>query len=601
MDARVSLARFSRLALVAPALCVALAASGLARAEGGIPNKLLRGVLALQDDTAAGANTAQLGIEGNQFVLRGEVTGFDVVSEQTVDIRYEARLPDFIQSSPKQVALEQAKSCTVFFATEDGYTGALNTGAKGDPGDLKKCSCAGVALAKNGKGLKAANVSVECPDALPALAPIPPDEDETEAIRGAFLGRKDVKVKKSGDLLIFLEDTCVEPGPCLKDADFTVTTDADSGAGSLRQALADAAATPGAVITFDKGLFGGSVGVETPLLITEDVTILGPGVGPDAIAIDGQELTRIFDVDTDVSLTVENLSLVRGNEPAVLQGGAIRSDGTVTLRDVRVASCRGRFGGAVRQDGGTDGAGVLTLERVEMIDNVAVEGFGGAINNNSSNVVIRDSRLARNRAQAAGAGAILTFGDGVTTIENSTLDGNIANGPGGAIFHLGDTGFTLVRNSTLVGNASIGNNAEGGAIAQDGGAVTLISATLVGNTDVSDAATTGGGVARSDGILNVSHTVIADNVAGNAAQSDLSAGAINSTDTANFIGGEPKLGPLAPNEGRTPTMLPLPGSPLIDAGTGGLGSTRDQRGRARVSDGDGDSIALPDIGAAERI
>ncbi len=593
---------FPRPALLLTVFAALLAlGSAPAFAEGGISNKLFRGVLALQDDTTAGANTAELGIEGNRFVLRGQVSGFDVVSEETVDILYEARLPNFVQSSGKQVAIEQAKSCTVHIASSDGFAGSLNTGNRGDPGTLKNCSCAGVGLAKNGRGLNAASVSVDCPGALAALAPSAPDEDETAILRGAFLGRKDVKLRKSGDLQIVLEDSCAEPGPCLKDADFTVTSDADSGAGSLRQALADAVATPGATITFARSLFGGTIAVDTVLEITEDVTILGPGVGPNAIAIDGQETTRVFDIDTDVTVTMENLSIIRGNEPAALNGGCIRNDGTLTLRDVRVASCVGQFGGAIRHDGGTGTAGVLTLERVEMVDNVAVQGFGGAVNNNASTLVVRDSRLARNRAEISGGGAILNFGDGALTIEGSTLDGNVANGPGGAVLHLANTGNMVIRNSTLVGNASTGNNAEGGALSVDGGNVELVNVTIVGNTDTSDAATTGGGISRADGTVDATNTVITGNVAGNTDQADLNVQAINGTNANNFVIDDPKLGPLSSNEGRTPTMLPLPGSPLIDAGSADIDLDTDQRGRARVSDGDQDGTALPDIGAAERL
>jgi hypothetical protein len=52
--------------------------------------------------------------------------------------------------------------------------------------------------------------------------------------------------------------------------------------------------------------------------------------------------------------------------------------------------------------------------------------------------------------------------------------------------------------------------------------------------------------------------------------------------------GDPKLGPLADNGGSTPTLLPQPGSPLIDAiplascqANGAAGITEDQRGIAR--------------------
>ena len=75
--------------------------------------------------------------------------------------------------------------------------------------------------------------------------------------------------------------------------------------------------------------------------------------------------------------------------------------------------------------------------------------------------------------------------------------------------------------------------------------------------------------------------------------------------TGDITGGDPQLGR---HGGSTMTMVPLPGSPLIDHGSpasvGGVTadacSRRDQRGRHRPIDGDGDAIARCDIGAVER-
>lgn len=63
---------------------------------------------------------------------------------------------------------------------------------------------------------------------------------------------------------------------------------------------------------------------------------------------------------------------------------------------------------------------------------------------------------------------------------------------------------------------------------------------------------------------------------------------------------DPQLGPLASNGGPTQTHLPLPGSPVIDAGAASpVCPDVDQRGLDRPEDGDGDSTADCDIGAVE--
>ncbi|MGH0037675.1 MAG: choice-of-anchor Q domain-containing protein [Myxococcota bacterium] len=565
------------------------------------PSNVLRGILALEDDTFGAANTASLGVDDARAVLRGRARATEDGSGETVTLLYEARFPSFIADAKKSVAIEQATHCTVSLSTTTGYAGSINTGAKGEAGAVKSCTCAGFASAKNGKGLVEANVELDCPDALAAMQPAAPDGAETLLIRSAFLGRGDVKIKKNGSIKLSLLDECETPGPCLKAADFTVTTDADDGAGSLRQTLADAAGTPGATVAFHKSLYGGTIGLDTPLAISEDVTILGPGVGPEAVALDGQASTRVLEIDTNVVAVLEDLTITRGSEPDTGNGGCIDNDGDLTLRDVRVSSCVGRFGGAIRNDGGTADSGGLTLERVEVVDNVSVAGFGGGINNNGSTLRIRDSRIARNRADVSGGGGILNFGDGVLEIDRSTLDGNFANGPGGGIFVLGETSTTTLRDSTISGNISTGASAEGGGISVDSGDVELLNVTVVGNTDTSDGADSGGGIARSGGTLSATNSVVSGNAAGNDAQADLSTGAIDGTDLANFVGGDPNLGPLADNGGPTPTMLPIVGSPLIDAGDASVDSDRDQRSGPRVTDGDRDGTALPDIGAAERL
>src|SRR5207249_2109811 len=62
----------------------------------------------------------------------------------------------------------------------------------------------------------------------------------------------------------------------------------------------------------------------------------------------------------------------------------------------------------------------------------------------------------------------------------------------------------------------------------------------------------------------------------------------------NLIAVDPMLGPLQANGGPTPTRLPLPGSPAIDAGNNAAASgALDQRGLNRIVNG------TIDIGAVE--
>src|SRR3954466_4462193 len=71
---------------------------------------------------------------------------------------------------------------------------------------------------------------------------------------------------------------------------FTVTSSADTGAGSLRASIAGAAARAG--IQFDPSLNGQVILLATPLNVIRDLRIEGPGA--DQITISGGNRTRIF-------------------------------------------------------------------------------------------------------------------------------------------------------------------------------------------------------------------------------------------------------------------------------------------------------------------
>src|SRR2546421_2596465 len=86
---------------------------------------------------------------------------------------------------------------------------------------------------------------------------------------------------------------------CLEErhapATFTVTTLADSGAGTLRQAVDDANNAAGAdSIDFEAGLSGTIALTTGELVVTEELSILGPGAG--VIAISGNNASRIFHI-----------------------------------------------------------------------------------------------------------------------------------------------------------------------------------------------------------------------------------------------------------------------------------------------------------------
>ncbi|MCA8926162.1 MAG: hypothetical protein KDD82_30425, partial [Planctomycetes bacterium] len=115
-------------------------------------------------------------------------------------------------------------------------------------------------------------------------------------------------------------------------ATFTVTNTNDTGAGSLRQAVADANGTPGD----DEIVFGASLAGQTIVLLTNDATgtplfgstalfvseaaasLTVQGSAAPGLTISGQSARRIFAVQTGATLRLENLTLTNGR----IDGGA---------------------------------------------------------------------------------------------------------------------------------------------------------------------------------------------------------------------------------------------------------------------------------------
>src|SRR5438093_640185 len=89
-------------------------------------------------------------------------------------------------------------------------------------------------------------------------------------IRRSGAGRRSARARPAVEQL---EDRTVP-------ATFPVTTLNDAGGGSLRQAVLNANATAGAdTITFQPGLTGPVTLTSGELLVTDSVTITGPGAG----------------------------------------------------------------------------------------------------------------------------------------------------------------------------------------------------------------------------------------------------------------------------------------------------------------------------------
>jgi hypothetical protein len=132
-----------------------------------------------------------------------------------------------------------------------------------------------------------------------------------------------------------------------------VTNTNDSGAGSLRQAILDANANPGAdVIQFAAGLAGQISLTNGQLVITAGVTIEGPGAN--VLAVDAGHLSRVLQVQAS-GVTIRGLTLRNGRCPVGQVGGGILVIGSssLTLEECAITgNTVPEPAGSVREGGG---------------------------------------------------------------------------------------------------------------------------------------------------------------------------------------------------------------------------------------------------------
>jgi len=346
-------------------------------------------------------------------------------------------------------------------------------------------------------------------------------------------------------------------------ATFTVTNLDDSGEGSLRQAILDANANPGAdIIDFQDELIGTITLTSGELLVSDDLTVNGPGSF--SITVSGNHASRVFGINTGVTAMISGLTISDGQISG--NGGGIFNIGNLTLTNVVVSGCSSGLGG-----GGIFNNGTMTITDCTLSDN----------HTNDNN--------------ASGGGV---FSSGPLMITGSTLSNNSAV-RGGGIFNSNGTGPLTFTNCTLSGNSAI--NTGGGV--DNLGTANISFTTFAGN---SASANGGGGIFVENGaILNIKNSIIANSTSGgDCANSGTFATGLNFTTSGTCPGftqvtpAQLNLGPLADNGGPTQTHALLPGSVAIDAAivctdVGGSTVSTDQRGIFRPQG------AACDVGAYE--
>ena len=329
---------------------------------------------------------------------------------------------------------------------------------------------------------------------------------------------------------------------------FTVSTTADGGTGSLREAVVAANARPG------------------------DDTILLPA-GTYALSLAGTGDDAASSGDLDVTDTNGRLTIVGDGAAATIIDGLLAESvfevlagADLRLEDLTVT---GGFGDGFR-GGGAQVSGSITIDRCLFDGNQASFGGGIRLTSSSASATVLDSTFAHND----GYGGAIESQQGSVTLSNSTITGN--TGGGGAI-RLSNAGVVEVRNSTLYGNSSTALVVGGGSAT-----ATLYSSILAGNNGGEDDLGAG------------SYTTVSSlgyNLIGCTTELIL-----EFTDQAGTPSGvlPAGLGPRVALSGGPGVHIPGETSLALDMGDNVDGLLVDQRGAARTIG------AATDVGAAER-
>ncbi len=161
---------------------------------------------------------------------------------------------------------------------------------------------------------------------------------------------------------------------CLKNA--VVSNAADSGPGSLRQAIADACAN--GVITFAGDY---TIPLANQLTIERNLTIDGAG---HAVVVSGENAARVFQVSPGITFNLNQLTVTQGNAE---DGGGVYNAGVLNVTNsVFISNTASANGGGMYNCSAS-----ATLTNVTFSGNSASS--GGGIYNDSSSAMIRNSIL----------------------------------------------------------------------------------------------------------------------------------------------------------------------------------------------------------------
>lgn len=310
-----------------------------------------------------------------------------------------------------------------------------------------------------------------------------------------------------------------------------------------------------------------------------------------AIAISGNGLSRVFDINPNVTtpannvvlgavtingVTIENGFTTDAANPdgPNASGGGIRDQGPVDLtlnNDVITHNAASADGGGVSMENTASTKWALTLNNTTISNNQAGDAGGGIdtdgsgkvfVNNSiitgnssvnqgagiwldaiqdgtvfqSANLTVTGTLISSNSALAANnvGGGVGNAGNGVVTITGSTLANNFSGGVGGGVGDENAQGTLTVVNSTFANNNAVG---LGGGIEASGPSTIIDNSTITGNSSLAP----GGGLNVASAAFTLNNTIVAGNFSNSTAGMNFQGVAPDvfaavTTGSGNFIG-----------------------------------------------------------------
>ncbi|MCP1442328.1 hypothetical protein J3D54_001460 [Pseudomonas sp. GGS8] len=270
-------------------------------------------------------------------------------------------------------------------------------------------------------------------------------------------------------------------------ATWTATNNANTGVGSLRAALASA--QNGDIVTFSTGM---TVQLTSELLINKNVYVDGDlnNDGAADVTLDGQYKTRVVEVASGSTVTLDGLVITRGlvsgnggnggyGATGAMAGGIFNA-GNLTLKNVTVtsnAASGGGGGGGVTgafYGGGGGGGGGLGGQG---------GGHGGSAGPGTGTL-----------GGQAGSGGVGGYGGGYDAIHMGGRGGTTTGGAGGvgvSYYSNGGNGATATNGTISIGGGGggagwdkvggAGGNAVGGIYNASSGTITVIGTSTISN------------------------------------------------------------------------------------------------------------------------